>query len=72
MNHKNHNLKAAVALSELTNYQIELKADIPLTKLSRIIHGAVRPSEEEITKISQVLGKTPTELFPDFHSTMAV
>ena len=60
----NRELKMVIAGSGLTNYQIEQRADIPLTKLSRIIHGAGRPTEEEMDRIARVLGKSPRELFP--------
>lgn len=61
---KNRNLKKAVAGSDKTNYQIELEGGLPLTKLSRIIHGAAQPSESEKDAIARALGTKVTELFP--------
>ena len=59
----NRKLKMRVAGSGFNNYEIELDANIPLTKLSRIIHGAARASEEEKERIAQTLGTTVQELF---------
>ena len=59
----NRNLKMIVAGSGMTGYQIELKAEIPLTKLSRIIHGAVQPSEAEKDAIARALDVDVAEIF---------
>ena len=61
----NRGLKMVIAGSGMTNYQIELKAGIPLTKLSRIIHGAAHPSEAEKANLAKILGKSEQELFPN-------
>jgi len=63
----NRDLKMVIAGSGMTNYQIELKAGIPLTKLSRIIHGAAQPSEAEKAGLAKILGKPVQELFPEPH-----
>jgi len=60
----NRKLKMTVAGSGLTNYQIELEAGIPLTKLSRIIHEATQPTDHEKVSISKVLRVPSEELFP--------
>jgi len=61
----NRVLKMVIAGSDLTNYQIEQRAKIPLTKLSRIIHGAAQPSEIEKAGLAEILGKPVQELFPE-------
>lgn len=68
----NRALKMNIAGSGLTNYQVELRADIPLTKLSRIIHGATRPTAEEMERIAGVLGKSTQDLFPEPYSQAAL
>ncbi len=68
----NRDLKMVIAGSSMTNYQIELKAGIPLTKLSRIIHGAVQPSESEKAELAEILGKSVQELFPESNPQMAM
>lgn len=60
---KNKKLKMVMAGSDMTNYELELKANLPLTKLSRIIHGAVEPSQSEKEAIAQALNKPIAELF---------
>ncbi|MCH7498528.1 MAG: helix-turn-helix transcriptional regulator [Nitrospinae bacterium] len=67
----NRHLKMIVAGSEMTAYQIELEAGIPLTKLSRIIHGAIQPSEEEKDSIAGVLGVPVQDLFNPSSHVMA-
>lgn len=59
----NRKLKMQIVGSGLTNYQIELEAGIPLTKLSRFIHGCAIPSEEEKERIAKTLDTDPSELF---------
>jgi len=59
----NRDLKMVIAGSGMTNYQVELKAGIPLTKLSRIIHGAIQPSGEEKESIARVLGVPMDSVF---------
>ena len=59
----NRDLKMVIAGSGMTNYQIELKAGLPLTKLSRIIHGAAEPSGSEKEAIARAIGKKVAELF---------
>ena len=60
---RNKVLQGEVAISDKTNYQIELEADLPLTKLSRIIHGAAQPSEAENDAVSRALDVDVAEIF---------
>ena len=60
---RNKALQGEVAISDKTNYQIELEADLPLTKLSRIIHGAAQPSEAEKDAIARALDVDVVEIF---------
>jgi len=62
---RNKALQGKVAISDKTNYQIELEADLPLTKLSRIIHGATQPSESEKDAIARALDVDKPKIFPE-------
>ena len=66
---RNKALQGEVAVSDKTNYQIELEADIPLTKLSRIIHGAAQASEAGKEAIARALGVPVHSVF-NFHDTV--
>ena len=59
----NRDLKMVIAGSGLTNYEIELKAGLPLTKLSRLIHGATQPNEDEMKAVAEVLGVRVGDIF---------
>ena len=63
--HTNKELQGAAACSDKANYEIEIEAKLPLTKLSRIIHGAIQPSEEEKEAIANALGVKVGEIFQD-------
>ena len=69
---RNKALQGEVAISDKTNYQIELEADIPLTKLSRIIHGAIQPSETEMEAIARALDVDKPKIFPEPNPPVAV
>jgi len=68
---RNKALQGKVAISDKTNYQIELEADLPLTKLSRIIHGAAQPSEAEMEAIARALDVPVHSVF-NSHDTVSV
>lgn len=61
----NRNLKMMVAGSGMRSYEIEREADLPFTKLSRIIYEIAQPTKEEMERIAQTLGTTVPEIFPD-------
>jgi len=61
----NRNLKMMVAGSGMRGYEIENKALLPYTKLSRIIYEIAQPTKEEMERIAQTLGTTVPEIFPD-------
>ena len=69
MKNTNWILKGAVAGSGKTNYEVEMKAGLPLTKLSRIIHGVAQPSEPEKEAITKALGKSVEDVSLLFPST---
>ena len=60
----NRELKKAIIDSGLKGYQVEQKAKLPHTKLTRIIHGVVEPTFQEKERLSIVLGKSANLLFP--------
>ncbi len=61
----NVSLKVGVIQSGELGYKIEQKANFPLGKLSRLIHGVVKPTEEDKKILSKVLGRPIGELFPE-------
>ncbi len=57
-------LKIAIVQSGKRAYEIERSANLPYTKLSRIVNGVVSPSMEERKRISKVLNIEEEQLFP--------
>jgi hypothetical protein len=56
-------LKKKIANSGLRTYEIERKAKIPNTKLSRIANGHTKPTQEEKESIADALKTTVEEIF---------
>jgi len=61
----NHKLGRAAFDSKLKNYEIEQRAHLPYTKLSKIIHRVVEPTWKEKENLASVLGKSVKSLFPE-------
>lgn len=57
-------LKIALISEGQPIYQTGKEVDIDHTRLSKIIHGLVRPREDEKRRLSEKLGKPVHELFP--------
>ena len=47
------------------NWQIAKEALMSDSKLSKIVNGYILPTEEEMNRLAQVLGKGREELFPE-------
>ena len=62
-------LKIAVMQTGRRGYAIERDAGFWPGKLSKIYAGIISPTEEDREKLSQVIGKPETELFPTITST---
>ena len=60
----NLNLKVALVARGVPAYITAQEAEIPVNKLSRFVMGITPPTEEEQARISKVLGKSASELFP--------
>ena len=59
----NRELKLAVVGSGFKTYEIERRAKIPHTKLSRIIHQGALPTDDEMERIAEVLNEPVDQLF---------
>lgn len=46
-------------------WRVAKQAGISDSKLSKIVNGYTLPTEEEMNRLAQVLGKEPEELFPE-------
>ena len=63
MRFANWPLKKAIANSGLRSYEVELIADIPPTKLSRVANGSTVPSWDEKKRIAEALRTQVEEIF---------
>jgi len=61
-------LKIALVERRVPAYITAQDANIPANKLSRFVMGITSPTEEEKARLSRVLGKTASELFPGNHN----
>jgi len=62
----NRNLKIAILDSRRPAWQVAKETEtISDSKLSRIVNGYILPTEEEMNRLAQVLGKGREELFPE-------
>jgi len=62
----NRNLKVAILDSGKRNWQVAKETpNISDSKLSKIVNGYILPTEEEMNRLAQVLGREPEELFPE-------
>ena len=59
----NFNLHRAIISAGMTQAAIADKADISRPVLSQIVNGRLNPTEEESTKLCEILGKTKQHLF---------
>ena len=64
-------LKIAIVESQKPAYEIAAKLGITETRLSRIIFGRLKPREDEIKKLSELLNRNVSELFPENKKTVA-
>jgi len=46
-------------------WRVAKKADLSDSKLSKIVNGYILPTEDEMNRLAQVLGKGREELFPE-------
>jgi hypothetical protein len=63
MRFANWPLKKAIANSGLRSYEVELIADLPPTKLSRVANGSTVPSCDEKERIAEALRTQVEEIF---------
>lgn len=63
MRYANWPLKKAIANSGLRSYEVELIADLPPTKLSRVANGSTVPSWDEKERIAKALRTQVEEIF---------
>jgi len=62
----NRNLKIAILDSRRPAWQVAKETEtISDSKLSKIVNGYIVPTEEEMKRLAQVLGREPEELFPE-------
>ena len=61
----NKNLKIAILDYQEPAWRVAKQAGIPDSKLSKIVNGYTLPTEEEMKRLAQVLGKSREELFPE-------
>jgi len=62
---KNKFLKAAIKRAGLKQKQVAYRIGIAESKLSNIVNGYTRVTEEEASDISSMLGEPVSKLFPD-------
>ena len=60
----NRNLKIALLDKGVPQYRTAMEADVQPTKLSQIIYGGAKPSDEEKERLARVLGCEVDHLFP--------
>ena len=61
----NKRLKIALLDYREPAWRVAKQAGIPDSKLSKIVNGYILPTEEEMNRLAQVLGKSQDELFPE-------
>lgn len=62
---KNIPLKVALMEREKPDYQSAIEADLHPNKLSKIINGLQKPTEEEKQRLADVLNRAVDEIFPE-------
>ena len=61
----NKNLKIAILDYQEPAWRVAKQAGISDSKLSKIVNGYILPTEEEMNRLAQVLGKDCEELFTE-------
>jgi len=61
----NRNLKIAILDYRDPAWQLAKQIGTSDSKLSKIVNGYILPTEEEMNRLAQVLGKSREELFPE-------
>ena len=58
-------LRSAFIEEDRKIYEVEREADLPQSKLSKIIHQVVEPTEDEKERIAKSLKRQASDLFPN-------
>jgi len=61
----NKHLKISILDYREPAWRVAKQIGIPDSKLSKIVNGYILPTEEEMNRLAQVLGREPEELFPE-------
>lgn len=61
----NTKLKTSIIMAGLSQYKVGEISRIHETRISQIIHGRAKPSDDEKKRISIALGVDVAELFPE-------
>ena len=61
----NKYLKIAILDYQEPAWRVAKQAGISDSKLSKIVNGYILPTEDEMNRLAQVLGKGREELFPE-------
>ena len=61
----NKNLKIAIIDYKEPGWRVAKQIGVSDSKLSKIVNGYILPTEEEMNRLAQVLGKGREELFPE-------
>lgn len=62
---KNLALKIAIVESERSQVEIAKDADIPESRLSKLVNGHDEPTDTERKSLAKILKKKPAQLFPE-------
>ena len=57
-------LRSAFIEEDRKIYEVEREADLPQSKLSKIIHQVVEPTEDEKARLAKALRRPVSDLFP--------
>jgi len=61
---KNLALKIAIIQSERSQIEVAKLADVPESRLSKLVNGHDDPTEGEMKALAKILKRKPAELFP--------
>lgn len=68
----NKTLRSAFIEEGRKIYEVEREADLPQSKLSKIIHQVVEPTEDEKERIAKSLKRSSCDLFSDHSTQVAI